>query len=239
MSEQNNRVVLCTGKPASGKSASLLKAKDDPGVIYLNTDLKDLPFKAKFKELKLTDPLMIHQACAEIEKMDDVHTVVLDTMTFLMDMYESQYVQRATNTMKAWGDYAQFYKKFMHDIKSSSKNWIIFAHTKDVYNEAELVTEIKVPVKGSVGHTGVEADFTTIIGSKKVPLTKLTEENDLLHITPREEAMGFKYVFQTFIDKDTVNDKMRSAMGLWEDNEKYIDNDILLVTKRLEEYYGA
>jgi len=107
-----------------------------------------------------------------------------------------------------------------------------------VYNESELVTEIKVPVKGSVGHTGVEADFTTIIGTKKVPLSKLEGfENDLLNITPREEALGFKYVFQTYIDKDTLQDKMRSAMGLWADNEMYIDNDILHVTKRLEEYY--
>lgn len=234
----NNRIVLCTGKPASGKSTSLLKVKDDPSIVYLNTDLKDLPFRAKFTELKITDPMMIHQAIAELETKDQFKTVVLDTLTFLMDQYETQYVQTATNTMKAWGAYAQFYKQFMHAIKGGNKNYIIFAHTKDVYNESELVTEIKVPVKGAVGATGVEADFTTIIGSKKVPLTRLTEENDLLNITDREKELGFKYVFQTFIDKDTVNDKMRSSMGLWNDNEKYIDNDILAVTNRLEEYYA-
>jgi len=234
----NNRIVLCTGKPASGKSTSLLKAANDDSLVYLNTDLKDLPFRAKFTELKITDPMIIHQAIAEIEANDAMETVVLDTMTFLMDQYETQYVQKATNTMKAWGNYAQFYKQFMHAIKAGTKNYIIFAHTKDVYNESEMVTEIKVPVKGSVGATGVEADFTTIIGSKKIPLTKLTMENDLLNITDREKELGFKYVFQTFIDKDTVNDKMRSSMGLWADNEKYIDNDILFVTKRLEEYYA-
>lgn len=236
----NNRIVLCTGKPACGKSTSLLQVKDDKGVAYLNTDLKDLPFKASFPELKITDPLMIHQAIAELEAKDSIHTVILDTITFLMDQYETQYVGTATNTMKAWGDYAKFYKQFMHAIKAGTKNYIIFAHTKDVYNESELVMEIKVPVKGSVGHTGVEADFTTIIGAKKIPLTKITPdiENDLLTVSPREEALGFKYVFQTFIDKDTVNDKMRSSMGLWNDNEKYINNDITLVTKRLEEYYG-
>lgn len=234
----NNRIVLCTGKPASGKSASLLQVKDDPSIAYLNTDLKDLPFKAGFTELKITDPMMIHQAIQELEGMDQIETIVLDTITFLMDQYETQYVTRATNTMKAWGDYAQFYKQFMHAIKAGNKNYIIFAHTKDVYNESELVMEIKVPVKGAVGHVGVEADFSTIIGSKKVPITKLTEENDLLHITDREKDLGFKYVFQTFIDKDSVNDKMRSAMGLWKDNEKYIDNDIKEVTTRLEDYYG-
>ncbi|MCP3674986.1 MAG: hypothetical protein GY829_11030 [Gammaproteobacteria bacterium] len=212
--------------------------KDDKSIVYLNTDLKDLPFKASFEQLKISDPMMIHQAIAEIETFDEIHTVVLDTITFLMDQYETQYVNTATNTMKAWGDYAQFYKKFMHTIKASNKNYIIFAHTKDVYNESELVMEVKVPVKGSVGHVGVEADFSTIISSKKVALTKLTETNKLLTITPKEEELGFKYVFQTFIDKDSVNDKMRSAMGLWADNEKYIDNNINFVTKRLEEYYN-
>lgn len=234
----NNRIVLCTGKPASGKSTSLLKVKDDPSIAYLNTDLKDLPFKATFPELKITSPQIIIPAIAELESKEEIKTVILDTITFLMDQYETQVVGKAVNTMKAWGDYAKFYKEFMHAIKSGTKNYIIFAHTKDVYNESELVTEIKVPVKGSVGHTGVEADFTTIIGTKKVPLSKLEGfQNDLLTITPREEALGFKYVFQTYIDKDTLQDKMRSAMGLWADNEMYIDNDILHVTKRLEEYY--
>ena len=234
----NNRIVLCTGKPASGKSTSLLKVKDDPSIAYLNTDLKDLPFKATFPELKITNPQIIIPAIAELESKEEIKTVILDTITFLMDQYETQVVGKAVNTMKAWGEYAKFYKEFMHAIKSGTKNYIIFAHTKDVYNESELVTEIKVPVKGSVGHTGVEADFTTIIGTKKVPLSKLEGfENDLLTITPREEALGFKYVFQTYIDKDTLQDKMRSAMGLWADNEMYIDNDILHVTKRLEEYY--
>ncbi len=234
----NNRIVLITGKPACGKSTSLLRVKDDQSIVYLNTDLKDLPFRAKFKELKITDPMIIHQAIAELETKPEVKTVCLDTLTFLMDMYETQYVTNSANTMKSWGEYAQFYKKFMHAIKGGTKNYIIFAHTKDQYNEAEMVTEIKVPVKGAVGHTGVEADFTTILGAKKVPLTKLVDENALLTITDREKDLGFKYVFQTFIDKDTVNDKMRSSMGLWNDNEKYIDNDILQVTQRLEEYYA-
>ena len=84
-----------------------------------------------------------------------------------------------------------------------------------------------------------EADFTTILSTKKVPLKKVKEfQNELLHISPRDETLGFKYVFQTYIDKDTVHEKMRSAMGLWADEEKYIDNDVNQVIKRLHEYYG-
>jgi len=49
--------------------------------------------------------------------------------------------------------------------------------------------------------------------------------------------VGIKYLFQTYVDKDTVNEKMRSAMALWEDDEKFINNDIQSVIDRLTKYY--
>ena len=98
--------------------------------------------------------------------------------------------------------------------------------------------ESKVPVKGSVGKTGVEADFTTILSTKQLPITKLEGiENDLLHITDEEREGGCKYVFCTRITKDTIGEKMRSAIGLWKRNELYIDNDLDQVFTRLKEYY--
>lgn len=47
-----------------------------------------------------------------------------------------------------------------------------------------------------------------------------------------------KYVFCTRVTKETVGGKMRSAVGLWNRNELYIDNDLDLVFKRLKEYYA-
>lgn len=234
----NSHIALVMGKPSSGKSASLINIDNPEGVAYLNTDLKALPFKSKFQVVNITDPMDIHQAIYEIENMPDIHTGVLDTLTFLMDMFEQQYIVGSSNTQQAWGQYAQFYKQFIHAIKSSKKNWIILAHEKEVLNEKEMSLEVKVPVKGSVGHTGVEADFTTILSAKKILLKQLEGvSNNLFHVTPREESIGFKHVFQTYLDKDTVNEKMRSAMGLWSDDEKYIDNDINLVIQRLHDYY--
>lgn len=63
-------------------------------------------------------------------------------------------------------------------------------------------------------------------------------DNDLLTFTEREKTLGFKYVFQTQITKDTVNERMRSPIGLFDDKETFINNDVTLVLKRLEEYYG-
>lgn len=46
------------------------------------------------------------------------------------------------------------------------------------------------------------------------------------------------YVFQTKIDKNTLNERMRSPMGMWSKEEKYINNDIQLVIDKLDAYYA-
>lgn len=97
----NNHIVLVMGKPSSGKSTSLMNIENPEGVVYLNADLKLLPFKSKFTTLNITDAMQALQAIQEIEAMDHIHTVVLDTITFLMDMFEQQYVVTSTNTQKA------------------------------------------------------------------------------------------------------------------------------------------
>ena len=102
-----------------------------------------------------------------------------------------------------------------------------------------MVMETKVPIKGALANTGIESFFSTIVAAKKVKLADLEKyKNDLLHISPRDEAVGYKHVFQTNVTKDTVQERMRSPMGLFSDTETFIDNDILLVLARLHDYYA-
>ena len=90
-----------------------------------------------------------------------------------------------------------------------------------------------------MGKVGVEADFTTILSTKQMPVKVLEKyQNPLLTITDAEREDGVKYVFQTRITKETAGEKMRSAMGLWNRGELYIDNDLALVFNRLNEFYG-
>lgn len=63
-------------------------------------------------------------------------------------------------------------------------------------------------------------------------------DNDLLEISPEEEALGFKYCFQTRLTKKTVNERLRSPMAMWDVKETYIDNDMNKVFNRLKEYYA-
>lgn len=227
------------GRPNTGKSTSLRNLPQE-SMVYLNTDLKELPFKDRFMaNIEVADAYDILQYIPEIEANPDVTGVVLDTVTFLMNMYERQYVINAANTQAAWGNYGNFYRDFIHAIKSGTKNYAIMAHEDSQLNEQSMAMETRVPIKGAVGKIGVEADFTTILSTKQIPVKKLEQhQNDLLHITDQEREDGVKYVFCTRISKETVGEKMRSALGLWKREELYIDNDLDQVFKRLNEYYG-
>lgn len=241
MSEVNDHLVLLCGKSATGKSASLMNIKNPEGVLYLNCEAgKRLPFRAKFIQKTVTDPMQIFEAFDWAETQPNVHTIIIDSLTYLLDMYESLYVLNSSNTMQAWGQFAQYYKQLMQqNVARSTKKIVFIAHTSDTLNEGEMVMETKVPVKGSLKNNGIESYFTVVIASKKVPLKTLKEYgSDLLTITPEEEALGFKYVFQTKITKDTVNERLRGPLGLFDTKETYIDNNMQLVFDRLQEYYS-
>ena len=236
----NDHLVLIAGKSATGKSACLAGLENPEGVMYLNCESgKRLPFKAKFKQFTIVDPLQVYEAFEAAENMPEVHTIVVDTLTYLMDMYESIYVYNAANGQKAWGDFAQFFKNLMQNyVAKSTKNVIFLAHTADALNESEMVMETKVPVKGSIKNNGIESYFSLVISTKKVQLKALkVYKSDMLTITPEEEALGFKYVFQTKLTKETVGERLRGPLGMFDTNETYIDNNAQLVMNRLNEYY--
>lgn len=238
---ENTQLVLICGKSATGKSASLMGLRNPERVAYMNCENnKRLPFPAKFKQANVVDPMQVPQTLEAMQGHPDYDVMVVDTLTYLMDMYETQYVLTSSNTMKAWGEYAQFFKRIMQEGVAKSDKQIIFtAHTSDVYNEGDMVNETMVRVKGSLMNQGIESYFSIVIATKKVPLRTLEKyQNDLLNITPQEEALGYKYCFQTQLTKETVNERIRGPLGLWTPQETFIDNNAQLVLDRLKEYYG-
>ena len=217
---------------------------DAASTAYLNTDLKELPLRnaSQFQEAYITDANELPVYIENIEGSESVKLGVLDTLTFAMDMYETQYVTAdgIKDGRAAWGNYAKFYKRFIHAIKAGTKDYVIFAHEKSIFNEKEMSIETKIPLKGSVGATGVEADFSIILAAKRVSLEKLKGfENNFLNISADEIEDGFKYVFQTRQTKETVGEKMRSPIGLWTRKQLYLDNDVAAVLRHVKEYYGS
>jgi len=240
MTQVNDHLILLCGKSATGKSASLMGLRDPEGVMYLNCEAgKKLPFRAKFRQYTITDPHQIFEAFQVAEDDPTIHTIVVDSLTYLLDMYESLFVLNSANTMKAWGDFAQYFKTLMQQhVAKSTKNVIFIAHTRDTVNESEMILETCVPVKGALKNNGIESYFTVVIASKKVPLKNLKDySSPLLNITTEEEALGFKYVFQTKLTKDTVGERLRGPLGLFDTSETFTDNNMQAIIDHLRKYY--
>lgn len=215
--------------------------RNPEGVLYLNCEAgKKLPFRSKFIEKVVNDPLQVIEGFQWAETQPQIHTIIVDTLTYLLDMYESLYVNGSTNGMVAWGQFAQYFKNLMQqNVAVSTKNVLFLAHTLDTLNEGEMVMETKVPVKGSLKNTGIESWFSIVIAAKKVTLKAIVAySSDLLTITPEEQALGLKYVFQTRVTKDTVNERLRGPLGLFTTQETYTDNDIQQILDRLHKYYA-
>lgn len=242
MSETNDQLVLIAGESAAGKSAALRGLKNPEGVMYLNCEAgKKLPFPNKFQKFTITDPYQVLEAFDAVASGKvKAHTIVVDSLTFLLDMYESVHVRTATNTQQAWGNFQQYFKELMQDrVAKSTCNVIFTAHTLKTLNENDMVMETKVPVKGALKNNGIEAYFSCVVAAKKLPLKKLEDyKNDMLTITPEEEALGFKYVFQTKLTKDTVHERIRSPMGLFTTSETFIDNDVQKLLDHIHKYYN-
>lgn len=242
MEAPNDQLVLVVGFSATGKSASLRNIQNQPEWWYLNTEAgKRLPFRNQFNSFNIDDPLQVHEAFDVATADPKVRGIVVDSLTFLMDMFETQYVINSSNTMKAWSDFAQFFKILMQDKVTKFRRPTIFtAHVLDVLDEKNMELKTSVPIKGSLKNNGIEAYFSTVVATKKVTLKELEKYGSkLLTITDEEKELGYKHVFQTRPTKGTVGERIRSPMGMFAREQTYIDNDCQLLLNHLNEYYGV
>ena len=242
MSELNTQLVLISGYSATGKSASLRNLRNQEKWFYCSVEAgKSLPCKNSFKNLRIEDPYQVYEAFDYgIEHPDECDGIIIDSLTFLMDMFESKYVLTSSNGMKAWSEYGQFFKNLMQDkVLKFGKPTVILAHTQDFIDDKTLETKTYVPIKGSLKAQGIESFFTTVVSTKKMPLKDLEPySNDMLTITEDEELLGFKYVFQTKLTKQTLGERIRSPMGMFKKEETYINNDVQILLDHLKQYYS-
>lgn len=237
----NHNYVLICGESATGKSTSLRNIENPEGVLYLNCEVnKSLPFRSKFKEITIVDPMQVYQAFTQAESREDIHTIVIDSLTFLMSMFETVYINNAKDTRAAWGNYQKFFKELMYNyIAKSSKRIVVLAHTSDTIDMDRGVMITQVPVKGALKELSIEAFFSIIVVSKKVTIQELDqqEESGLLHISDKERALGYKYVFQVNPTQKTSHYRVRGPIGLFDDNIVYMDNDAEKLLSIISAYY--
>lgn len=239
--EFNNQMILIGGLSGKGKSASLRNIKNQERWVYLNAEAgKRLPFKNKFIDKRISDPYEVHDYVDEcIENKEHVDGIILDSVTFLMDMYETLYIRNATNGQKAWGDFAHFFKElFQVKLVKFGKPVIIIAHVLSTLDEQAMEMKTSVPIKGALKNNGVEAYFSTVVEATTMSLKELEPyKSKLLNINEEEEEIGFKYVFQTRLTKNSIGKRIRSPMGLFNKDQTYIDNDTQILLDHLHDFY--
>lgn len=241
MADINDQLVLIVGYSATGKSAALRNIRNKNRWLYLNTEAgKRLPFKNDFAGERISDPWEVFQFFDAAINEPACEGVIVDSLTFLMDMFETQYVIGSANTMKAWGDYQQFFKALMQEkVTLFARPTIITAHVKDELDEKAMEMKTMVPIKGALKNNGVEAYFSTVVAAKKMALKDLEPySSDLLNIDEEDEMLGYKHVFQTRPTKTTVGERIRSPMGMFTREQTYIDNDAQLLLDHLTAFYG-
>lgn len=241
MSDTNDQLILICGYSGSGKSYSLKNIRNQDKWLYLNTEAgKKLPFKNQFKNIRIVDPKeVLSYFDAAIAAGDKSEGIIIDSIDFLMNMFEAKYIKTAADTRKAWGNYQTFFEQIFQDkIIRYGKPVIIIAHVADSYDEKTLDTKTSIPVKGALKNISIEAYCSFLIYAEKMTLKDLENyKNDLLHITAKDETTGLKYCFQTQLTKTTLNKKIRGPDDLFTLDETYIDNDAQLVLDKLTEYY--
>lgn len=240
----NDQLILIAGEPATGKSASLMNIKGKDKWYYFNTESgKKLPFKNDFREIIITDPKAVLNYMDQLTaNIDKVNGVIIDSVSFLMEQYETRYIYNSTDSRGAWGDYQQFFKQLLQDkIANFKKPVIITAHNRTERDGDSLVnSKTSVPVKGALKNIGIEAYFSLIVVSKIVSLVDLEPyQSELLNITPDDELVGYKHVFQTRVTKDTVGINIRSPMGMFTPAQSFMDNDTQLLLDWVNKYYGV
>lgn len=238
MSEQ---LMLIEGVSASGKTLSLDSIVNRDAVVYLNCEGKRVPFKKQFKTTaNIIDPHQVFEGIEYANNTPGVELVVIDTIDFLMNLFETNIVKTAANGQKAWGDYFTFFQNLMQAVAKSPRSFIFLGHAATIIDEESMTKQTSCPVKGALRNIGIESFFTAIVMAKQVPLRLVTPyENKLLNVSEEDKERGVKYVFQTRMTKESSGEKIRSPQEMWDKSETFIDNNAQHVLDRLNHYYGS
>lgn len=235
-----SQLVLVSGVSNTGKSASLINIRDQKDWLYMNTESgKHLPFQNNFNQGIITDPYQVHDSMEWAIGEPDIKGIVIDSMTFLMDMFNTKYIYGAADGRAAWNDYQHFFKHIMQDlVPRFNRPVVIMAHTRtDIDERGNSMTS--VPISGALKNVGVESYFSTVVSTKVVDLKELDNyKNDMLTITEDDEILGYKHVFQTRLTKKTIGERIRSPIGFFSANETYINNDVQLLLDYLSTKYS-
>lgn len=241
LEQVNDNLVLIGGVSGAGKSAALRNLKDQAGVLYLNCESgKKLPFRNKFVSKTITDPYQIFEGFNWAETNPDIHTIVIDSVSFLMDMFVSVHIIGSNDTRSQWQAYAEYFKELMQQyVAKSTKNVIMITHVEEDLDEEKGIRVERAVIKGGLKGTGIEAYFSLNVTARAVPIKELEKyPSEFLNIMDEERDVGYKHVFQVRKTKETTGSRIRGPMGLFPASTVYVDNDAQMLLDVVHEFYS-
>jgi len=165
----NKKMILIVGKTGTGKTTAT-KYLDLPKTVYIDFDRKAIKsFKEmdKFREwVKIDFVDHLNPGLIALEGDDDTDTIVIDTLSFALDLYVAQKIDTAADTRTAWGEYKKWYREIINIAKASKKSYIFLSHDKSVYNEELMETSTCAYAQGSI-YGKIEADFAVVAYTHK------------------------------------------------------------------------
>jgi len=218
---ENKKIILLIGESGSGKTSSLRNMPLDE-TVYIDIDrksiksFKDMDKFNQWVKLDYVDHLL--PGLEAIEKDDTCKYVVIDTLSFLMDLFVTQRVDTAADTRAEWGNYKKFYKEIINFAKTSKKSFIFLAHPKTVYNEQEMESKTYAYAQGSIA-SKIEADFAVVAYTRKYL---------------NEDGLP-SFGFSVGLTKETLHTSVKSPMSMFSE-PTLDDNDIMDIFKAIDEY---
>jgi hypothetical protein len=213
------KLIAIMGESGAGKTTAM-RTLPCAQTCYIDADLKGLSWrgwklqynKQSKNYMAENDPLKVLSALWVINNdRPDIHYVVIDTINGIMVADEMR--RMAEKGYDKWQDLAASVWTIIDDaLKMRDDLTVIFlAHSQtDRDDNGYAFTRIKTSGK-KLDKIVLESKFTTVLLCK---------------------CVDGRHVFETHADHSTA----KTPLGAFEPGEKEVDNDIMEIIKRLEEF---
>ena len=223
-------VVMLLGKSGTGKSTSI-KNLDPKETMVFNVLKKRLPFKGSSgmynetnKNMYLLDDYkeIIKYLIGVSEKRQDIKNIILDDLVYVM---RKEYFDKAT--VAGYSKYTELAQHFQQIIKTCEGlrddiNVFIVMHSEDVVSD-NTVKEYKVSTVGKL----VDSTYNPM---EVVPMVLYSD----VHYDDKGNATYGFYTHRQVVNGTIIPAKTPDGMF----SEDFIANDLQLVIKAMNEYYG-
>lgn len=222
--------VIILGKSGTGKSSSI-KGLDPKETVVLNVLGKRLPFKGSqgiyngqnknmFKLDDYNSVISILQSIGT--SAGYVHNVVIDDAIYIM---RKEYFKRAKET--GYGKYTELGMHFQQIISTieglrDNLNVFLLLHSEDIQSDNTLIG-YKVSTVGKL----LDSQYNPV---EVVPMVLYS---DVVYNDKGEASYGF---YTHRFKNGMIEIPAKSPDGMFEQN--FIPNDLGLVVKAMQEYYG-